>query len=449
MLYWVTGMKGWDQESPTGSQTERYRSDWEEPAAVLAARVASRFDLPWPIEAFEFPDRGNINQHTYMIRVCKEVSPSEYLLQQINPRVFTRPDRVMDSMIACLNAQREALARHPERAEGWQPITLIPTRRGAPFLVMNDRRGRSYWRMMVRIADCHAYKSLGEIADRRRRLAVAEEAGRGLAIYGDLTADLDTARLRDPLPGYRDTRLYYAQLDSVLAGHRSIGEAQALLPADPDLLASAGEHFLVHLPPESQRRRRDDPEVRGMVETALAHRDFATTLLRKMENGQIRRVAIHGDTKLDNFLFDDRTGRVKSLVDLDTIMPHTWLADWGDMVRSLGNVAGEKEPDPSRVAVDPGIFGALAKGFLGAAHRALKAEKELMVEAAQILTLELGLRFLTDYLRGDNYFRRSDADPPDLNKIRARVQLRLFEALRESEPELRRAVEEVEGKGCG
>ena len=87
-----------------------------------------------------------------------------------------------------------------------------------------------------------------------------------------------------------------------------------------------------------------------------------------MESGRIRRLAIHGDTKLDNFLFSTRTGRVKALVDLDTIMPHTWLADWGDMVRSLVNVAGEKERDLSRVRVDMDVYRAVARGFLATAR---------------------------------------------------------------------------------
>ena len=101
-----------------------------------------------------------------------------------------------------------------------------------------------------------------------------------------------------------------------------------------------------------------------------------------MESGRIRRLAIHGDTKLDNFLFSTRTGRVKALVDLDTIMPHTWLADWGDMVRSLVNVAGEKERDLSRVQVDMDVYRAVARGFLSTAREVTPAEVDLMADAA-------------------------------------------------------------------
>jgi N-acetylhexosamine 1-kinase len=150
-----------------------------------------------------------------------------------------------------------------------------------------------------------------------------------------------------------------------------------------------------------------------------------------MDEGSIRTVAVHGDTKLENFLFSRECGRVRSLVDLDTIMPHTWLSDWGDMVRSLANVAGEKEADLNNVQVDLDIIDALARGFLGSAGEIPPAELELMPIAVEVLALELGVRFLMDYLRGDSYFVLGPQDRRDLNKIRGMVQLTLFERLRE------------------
>ena len=162
-----------------------------------------------------------------------------------------------------------------------------------------------------------------------------------------------------------------------------------------------------------------------------------------MEAGTIRRVAIHGDTKLENFLFDAETSLVKSLVDLDTIMPHTWLCDWGDMLRSLVNVAGEKETNLDAVRVDAAIYDAVARGFLEIAQEVTPAEVARMVDAVEVITLELGVRFLTDYLRGDSYFKLSPADPPDLNKQRALVQLTLFERLRDHGDAARRTIESL------
>jgi hypothetical protein len=395
------------------------------------------------VEVHDFPEKGNINQHTFLV-FAGPSKPTEYLLQRINERVFTRPRSVMRAMIASIEAQRASMAagRLPPCDE-WETITLVNTRDGQPYLDVENHRGYSCWRLMVKIPGSSTYKSLGEIADAAERLRVAGEAGRGLAIYGDLTCRMRTDDLENPLPGYRDTYLYYDQLRSVLAGHRTPGQAGDLLPADPTVRHSTEEHFLVHLEEPEYRRRVDDLEFRPWIDLVRSEEAFGVTLLDGMKSGRIRRLAIHGDTKLDNFLFSTRTGRVKALVDLDTIMPHSWLADWGDMVRSLVNVAGEKERDLSRVRVDMDVYRAVAAGFLSTAQEVTPAEVDLMVDAPQIIALELGLRFLTDYLRGDSYFRLGPADPPDLNRVRAMVQLTLFRQLREGADDARRFVEDL------
>jgi hypothetical protein len=413
----------------------------EEHPTALAARIASRFDLPSPVEAYDFPEKGNIHHHTFLVVAGRAGSSREYLLQRINQKVFTRPRNVMAAMMASTAAQRRSLEKGllPLGRE-WETITLIPTREGQPYLEHTHRRGTTWWRLMVRIPGCRTYKSLGEIADPRERVAVAEEAGRGLATYGDFTADMDISGLVSPLPGYRDTRVYYDQFHSVLKESRSLEEAAGFLPTDGALRESTEEHFLVHLSPREFRRRMDDHCLRPFIELVRREEDFAKSLLRDMAAGRIRRTAIHGDTKLDNFLFNAATGRVKALIDLDTIMPHTWLADWGDMVRSLVNVAGERERDLGKVRVDMEIYAALARGFLTTAREVTRAEVDRMVDAVEIIALELGLRFLADHLRGDSYFKLGPADPSDLNKIRAAVQLTLFGKLRECEGEARRLV---------
>ena len=409
----------------------------EEHPLAQASRLSSRFRLPRPIEVRDFPDKGNINQHTFLVSAGTP-APREYLLQRINERVFTKPRSVMHSMIASIDAQRASIegGRLPAGDE-WEPITLLETTGGRPFLDVDTHRGSTCWRLMLKIPEARTYKSLGEIDDPAERLRVAAEAGRGLALYGDFTCRMRTDTLENPLPGYRETRVYYDQLRSVLAGNRTAEDAGALIPTDPTLRHSTGEHFLVHLTDAEYRRRIGDPEMRPWIDLVREQEAFGVTLLDAMDSGRIRRLAIHGDTKLDNFLFSTRTGRVKALVDLDTIMPHTWLADWGDMVRSLVNVAGEKERDLSRVRVDMDVFRAVARGFLSAAREVTDAEVDLMADAVQIIALELGLRFLADYLRGDSYFRVGPADPPDLNRVRAMVQLSLFLQLRERAGEAR------------
>ncbi len=425
----------------TGKAVRRLSISEEHPVA-LANRMAARFDLPGPVEAHDFPGKGNINRLTFAIESFGGGLRREYLLQQINQQVFTRPRSVMAAMIACIETQRRNLARgRLQPGETWEPVTLIPTREGAPYLEVQDRRGYGCWRLMVRIGASRTYKSLSEIADPAARLHTAEQAGGGLALFGTLSEGIEVDGLASPLPGFRDTRVYYDQLLSVLAGHRTLEQAAPYLPADPEVREGTQQHFLMHLSEEEGQRRQQHPEVRPYIELLREQEEYALLLPREMAAGRIRRAAIHGDTKLENFLFDQETGQVKSLVDLDTIMPNTWLADWGDMVRSLCNVAGEKEPDRSRIQVDMAIYRAVATGFLRSARNVTRRELDLLVDSVEVVALELGMRFLTDYLRGDSYFKLGPADPPDLNKIRGLGQLALFERLRAARDEARACVE--------
>ena len=391
-------------------------------------RIASCFDIPEPLEVDDFPEKGNINQRTYLITAGLSANRTQYLLQQLNPDVFSLPHAVMDTMVSCIQAQEEALSRGIIRDSEWETIRLVQTRDGKRYFHRSD--GNECWRVMVRIGHAFTFRSLREITDPGRRLRIAEEAGRGLALFGSLTAGMDVSRITCPLPGYRDTELYYNQLSSVLSGARTRLECEAYLPSDPVVRNSTETHFLIRLNPTEYRRRLEDPQVRRIIELALQQKPFGLTLTRQLKAGKLKKVIIHGDTKLDNFLFSTKTGKVKALVDLDTVMPHTWLSDWGDMVRSLVNVAGERERDLEKVDVDEEIFRAIAKGFLGSARHADSGEIELMVDAVQVMALELGVRFLADYLRGDTYFKLKAGEPPDLNKSRALVQFCVFERLR-------------------
>jgi len=419
----------------------------EEYPVAQAGRIASIFSLPRPIESYDFPDKGNINRHTYLICAGPDGGKREYLLQRINQQVFTRPWSVMASMLSSIQAQQGCLARGELReGEEWETVTLIPTQKGEPYLELTDRRGYSCWRLMVKIPDTRTFKSLSEIREEKERLRIAEQAGAGLALYGSFTAGIDVCALETPLPGYRDTRVYYNQLLSVLAGNRTLESASQYLPEDPLVRQSTENHFLVHLADAEYKRRMNDPALVRFIELARRNEDYAMTLLREMEAGKIRKQAIHGDTKLDNFLFSTRSGRVRALIDLDTIMPHTWLVDWGDMVRSLANIAGEKETELSNVAVDLKIYEAVARGFLRSARDVRQEEVARMTDAVRIIALELGIRFLADHLRGDSYFKLGPADPPDLNKTRAMVQLTLFERLTEEAEKTSRCIEEIYAK---
>jgi N-acetylhexosamine 1-kinase len=411
--------------------------------AEEAHHAALQFNLPGDVEISDFTAKGNINQQTYLIEAGPSSRRAEYLLQLLNPDVFKQPHIVMDAMISCLETQKKALANGIlGEGEEWEVPRLVPTKDGRPYLEIADKAGVRCWRMMTRLQPARAYKSLREIPDPQARLLTAGEAGRGLALFGILTAGLNPSCLPCPLPGYRDTRLYYNQLLSVLDGNRTLREAASRLPADEAVRRSTEIHFLVRVDSGEYRRRRNDPWVSPLITLALEQMPYALTLAEGLDSGEITRVAIHGDPKLENFLFNPATGKVKALVDLDTIMSHTWLSDWGDMIRSLVNIAGEREPDPDNIDVDMDVFRAVARGFLGSARHAIPREIEIMADAPQIMALELGVRFLADYLRGDSYFMLGPGDPTDLNKTRARVQFCLFEKMRKKAEAMKNCIKD-------
>ena len=148
---------------------------YEEYPTALAARIVSRFRLPRPMEAHEFREKGNINQQTFLIQAGRDASPQDFLLQKINRQVFTRPLQVMQSMIACLDAQRKSLEQRPRPGgRDWEPITLMPTNAGELYFDASNGRGEDVWRVMRKISNCHTYKSLDALKGRDQQLSTAE-----------------------------------------------------------------------------------------------------------------------------------------------------------------------------------------------------------------------------------------------------------------------------------
>ncbi len=401
-----------------------------------AEAIARMFRIEEPLTLEDFKGKGNINLETLLLQAGPE--ESVYLLQRVNTDVFPMPDRVMHGMVASISAQQSSVELGHNREHRWAVPELVPTHTGELYLNLEDR---GVWRMMRYIEGTISYKSLSELPT-ERQLDTARQVGKGLALYSDLTASIDAATLPSALPGYRDTRLYFDQLEAALDGYRELHEVESRLPIDSEIRAAAERHFLCALPEEERLARRNDPDLKPFIKLAHEHRDLALSLQDLRESGTIRQTAIHGDTKIENFLFDAMTGDVIALVDLDTVMPHSWLADWGDMVRSLANVAGEKERDLNKVQVGRDVYAAVMEGFLSTASTATPEEIALMPKAVQVIALELGIRFLADYLRGDTYFQLGADDPADLNKVRAMVQLQLFTKLLEHEAEANALVEQ-------
>ena len=158
-----------------------------------------------------------------------------------------------------------------------------------------------------------------------------------------------------------------------------------------------------------------------------------------LANGTLKRGITHNDTKLNNILFDDATGEAICLIDLDTVMPGTVLFDTGDLIRTAANTACEDEQDLSKVHFDCNIFKALIGGYLSTAGGCLTAyEKSIIAESGRILTQIMAVRFLTDYLNGDIYYKTTR---PTHNLDRVRTQIALIKSMDSQWEQLQRIVE--------
>jgi len=184
--------------------------------------------------------------------------------------------------------------------------------------------------------------------------------------------------------------------------------------------------------------RRRTAEARREIECAFLHRSLAGVLLDLHKAGEIPERVVHNDAKISNVLFDGTTGAALCVVDLDTVMPGLAVYDFGDMVRSMTCPAAEDETDLSRVEVQMPLFEALARGYLEAATFLTPAERVHLVTAGKLITLEQGVRFLTDFLNGDTYYRTQRSSQ---NLDRCRTQFKLAESIIQNEAQMVRFVD--------
>jgi aminoglycoside phosphotransferase (APT) family kinase protein len=173
------------------------------------------------------------------------------------------------------------------------------------------------------------------------------------------------------------------------------------------------------------------------IEFALAHKPMTSALL----DARLPERVTHNDTKFNNVMLDDTTGEAICVIDLDTVMPGLALYDFGDMVRTTTSPALEDEQDLSKVTMQFPMFEALVRGYLEAAGGFLtKAEKQFLAFSGKLITFEIGIRFLADYLAGDTYFK---VHREGHNLDRCRTQFKLVESIEQQEEKMNRLVESI------
>ena len=318
---------------------------------------------------------GHINE-TYVFR---DGGGRRFILQKINTDVFRDPDGLMENIVrvtAFLRTKIAARGGNPDR----ETLTVVPTHDGAPYL--RDPDG-GCWRVYPFIEDTISYQTVDQPE-------VFEAAAEAFGQFQRDLADFPAAQMHETIPHFHDTPDRYRQLADA-ASRDPMGRLQTAAP-----------------------------------EWAFAQARGAGcgTIVNAIAAGTVPLRVTHNDTKLNNVMLDARTRRALCVIDLDTVMPGLAAYDFGDSIRFGASTGAEDERDLARIAMDLGLYETFTRGFVRACGEMNAAERESLPFGAKIMTLECGLRFLTDYLDGDHYF--SIARPAH-NLDRARTQIRLVE----------------------
>ncbi len=355
--------------------------------------VGERFAIPGQFRDAQPLGRGHIHE-SFVATWERGGDPVRYVHQRISTRVFPEPAQVMGNIARVTAHLRAALARRGVRDLERRVLTLVLARDGAPLWIAPDA---SVWRTFLLI----------EGAITRETIEGPEEAfraARAFAEFAGSLSDLPAPALAVTIPGFHDLGRRFNDFETAVAN-------------DPFGRAA---------------------RVRNEIE---ATRTAYSNLLRQLaaaDPGAVPRRVMHHDCKLNNLLLDAGTGEALCVIDLDTVMEGSVLSDFGELVRTATSRSPEDEPQLETIAFDLELFEALARGYVaGAASWLSEPEGRLLPLAGPTLGLMNAIRFLTDFLLGDVYFRvHREAQ----NLDRHRAQLRLATLMLERLPETRRMV---------
>ncbi len=302
---------------------------------------------------------GHIND-TYAVTINQGGTALRYIFQRINHHVFRQPALLMENIMRVTTHIRAKTAGCSDSSR--RTLSVIPATDGTPFVIDDDG---AYWRAYV-FVEHTCSRDLVESP------AQAFQAARAFGRFQETVADLEGERLHEVIPGFHDTPARYQTLEDSIR-------------ADACGRVSGCERE---------------------IDFALARRTEAGLLAGLLQSGDLPERITHNDTKINNVLFDEQDGDGICVIDLDTVMPGLVHYDFGDMVRTASSTAAEDETDLSKVVVRFDLFEALLRGYMEAArHFLTPIEKEYLPFSGKLITLEIGVRFLTDYLQGDVYFK--------------------------------------------
>ena len=346
--------------------------------------IVSHFQIPSAPISYQTKQSGNINR-TYAVTTA---DGCQYILQRVNTYVFKDPHALMENIVGVTSFLAEKIKK-----EGGDPLretlTPLPAKDGTYFY--EDPAEGGFWRIYYLITDAIAY-------DSAIRSGILREAAKTFGLFQRKLEDYPAETLHETIPDFHDTAIRYAAFETAVA-EDAAGRAA---------------------------------EVSAEIEKLRALKPYASLIVKGIKEGRIPVRVTHNDTKLNNILMDTETGKGLCVIDLDTVMPGSLLYDFGDSIRFAANNTAEDDPDLSRVFLRVDLYEEYVSGFLSGVGDAITEEEiALLPESVLILTYELALRFMTDYLMGDKYFKILS---PDHNLVRTRAQLRLTEDIKQKLP---------------
>lgn len=341
---------------------------------------------------------GNIND-TYLVTIDRSTNPL-FVLQRINTDVFLQPCLVMDNLCQFVDHAHRRLHQTPLNRR-WDVPSVLRTRDDQHHWI--DHQG-NFWRALNFVQGTTTFDTIQDVHH-------GTEIGYGLGCFHNLLSDLPTEQLADTLPGFHVTPNYLCQYDSVLSQTDALSEE---------------EQYCCHL--------------------IATHRDQLSILEDANAAGHLPLRTIHGDPKINNILIDTATGKAASLIDLDTIKPGLVHYDIGDCLRSSCNPLGEETQQWQSVTFDVDLCASVLRGYLTSASAFLyPVEYHYIYDAIWLITFELGLRFFSDHLAGDVYFK---IQRPNQNLKRALVQFQLAKSVQTQEKLIKTVINRLKADYC-
>ena len=344
----------------------------------LLFEVAKHFQYEGTLLEAKAYGNGHIND-TYLLTYEVAKGETRYvILQKMNKHVFPNPPEVMENINGVTSFLKEKIRKNdgdPNR----ETLTVILSKDGKPYYLDETEE---YWRAYLYITDTSCY-------DLAENLETFYQSAYTFGNFQSMLADYPAHTLHETIADFHNTKVRLETFKKAV---------------EEDVMGRAAE-------------------VQKEIQFVLDHEADANFFTELLEKGELPLRVTHNDTKLNNILVDNATGKGICVIDLDTVMPGLAMNDFGDSIRSGASTGAEDEKDLSKISCDMELFEVYTRGFIdGCAGKLTAREIELLPMGAKVMTFECGMRFLTDYLQGDTYFK---IHRPEHNLDRCRTQFKL------------------------